>query len=56
MVERLRWCVLVRLQILVEFVSECGSVVVSGVLVVADVGETAPSVVTVMCARCAFGL
>ena len=32
-----------------EFVSECGSVAVSGVPVVADVGETAPSVVTVMC-------
>ena len=29
--------------------SECGSVAVSGVPVVSDVGETAPSVVTVMC-------
>ena len=27
----------------------CGSVAVSGVPVVSDVGETAPSVVTVMC-------
>ena len=32
-----------------EFGSECGSVVVSGVPVVTDVGETALSVVTVMC-------
>ena len=29
--------------------SECGSVAVSGVPVISDVGETAPSVVTVMC-------
>ena len=32
-----------------EFVSECGSVAVSGVPLVTDVGETAPSFVTVMC-------
>ena len=32
-----------------EFGSECGSVDVSGVLVVLDVGEAAPSVVTVIC-------
>ena len=32
-----------------EFGSECGAVAVSGVLVVLDVGETTPSVVTVMC-------
>ena len=32
-----------------EFGSECGSVAVSGVPVVSDVGETTPSVVTVLC-------
>ena len=32
-----------------EFGSECGSVAVSGVPVVTDLGETAPSLVTVMC-------
>ena len=32
-----------------EFGSECGSVAVSGVLVVSDVGESASSVVTVLC-------
>ena len=32
-----------------EFGSECGSVAVSGVPVVTDVGETAPSDVSVMC-------
>ena len=32
-----------------EFVSECGSVAVSGMLEVADMGEAALSVVTVMC-------
>ena len=29
--------------------SQCGSVAVSGLLVIPDVGEAAPSVVTVMC-------
>ena len=32
-----------------EFGSECDSVAVSGVPVVSDAGETAPSVVAVMC-------